>query len=119
MESIEVPPLRNLEREVYNAEIFGTGVLRKAVIIPQQTGEMVIQPFELNVSERQEVKRRISDPWFDEFFFPEVENVNRTLVSQPVRITVKPLPWNVPESFTGAVGDFRPVSYTHLRAHET
>lgn len=106
MESIEVPVLRRLDSEVYNDDIYGTGVIRKAVIIPQRTGEIVIQPFDLTVTERREVRRE-SDPWFDEFFFPSVENVNRILTSQPVTIRVKQLPGDVPDSFTGAVGKFR------------
>jgi len=106
-ERLEVPPLRNLEREVYNGEIYYTGILRKVAIIPQQTGEIIIGPFDIDVSVRQEVRRRISDPFFDDFIFPDIQNVPLTLESKTVKIRVKPLPGNAPPSFAGAVGDFR------------
>ncbi|MBN2481641.1 MAG: protein BatD [Bacteroidales bacterium] len=107
MEPVDVPPLRNLEREVYDGDIYGTGILRQLVIIPQHAGEITIGSFSVDVSVRQEVRRRIADSFFDDFFFPEVQNVQYTLSSKPLRIRVKPLPDSTPGSFTGAVGNFR------------
>jgi hypothetical protein len=108
-EPVEVPPLRNLEREAVNGEIYGTGVLRKVVIIPQKSGELVIQPFELDVSLRQEVRRRI-DSFFEDFTIPDVQEVRVKIKSKAVKINVKPLPGGAPPSFKGAVGNFRLTS---------
>ncbi|MBN1159334.1 MAG: protein BatD [Bacteroidales bacterium] len=107
IEPVEVMPLRSLEREVYNGDIYGTGILRQMVIIPQHSGDITIGSFDVDVSVRQEVRRRITDSFFDDFFFPDVQNVPYTLSSGPVRISVKPLPDDAPDSFAGAVGNFR------------
>ena len=49
-EPIEIPPLRNLERENVNGDIYYTGILQKVLLIPQKTGELVISPFDLDIS---------------------------------------------------------------------
>ena len=105
-EPVEVPELRSLQREAVNGEIYGTGVLRKVVIIPQKSGELVIQPFELGVTMQQEVRRRVADPFFEDFAIPEVHQIRLKLNSKAVRISVKPLPPNAPKTFQGAVGKF-------------
>jgi hypothetical protein len=105
-EPVETPALRNLQRETIGGDIFYTGVLRKVVIIPQKAGEITIQPFEIDVAVRQELKRRSVDPFFDDFAFPDVQETAVNLKSKAVKIVVKPLPANAPKSFTGAVGSF-------------
>lgn len=106
-EPMEIPALRNLSREAVGNEIYYTGVLRKVMIIPQKTGELTIQPFNLDVEIRQEVRRRTGDSFFDEFFMPDEQQVRVTLQSKPVKIQVRPLPANAPASFNNAVGNFR------------
>ncbi len=109
-EPVEVPPLRSLQREAVNGEIYGTGILRKVVIIPQKSGELVIQPFELDVSLRQEVRRKFADPFFDDFSIPEVQEIPLKIKSKTVKLLVKALPPNAPRTFQGAVGNFRLTS---------
>jgi hypothetical protein len=110
IEPIDVPPLRNLEREALNGQIYYSGVLKKMMIIPQKAGELTIQPFDLDVAVRKEVRRRSSDPFFDDFFMSDVQDVPVTLKSKSVKILVKHLPPNTPVSFKGAVGDFNMTS---------
>jgi hypothetical protein len=105
-EPVDVPQLRNLQREAINNDIYYTGVLRKFVIMPQKTGEITIQPFDLDVAMRQEVRRRFADPFFDDFDIPEVQQIPVKLKSKAVKINVRPLPPDAPVSFTGAVGSF-------------
>jgi hypothetical protein len=104
-EPIEVPPLRNLERENIDGDIYYTGVLQKVMLIPQKTGELTIQPFELDIAVRKQVKRR-STSIFDEFFEPSVQDIPVKLKSNKVVIKSTPLPSQKPVSFTGAVGEF-------------
>lgn len=104
-EPIEVPPLRSLERENVDGVIYYTGVLQKAVIIPQKSGELVIEPFELNVAIRQQIKKKSYDI-FDDFFGPSVQDVPMKLKSNRVVVKCKSLPANKPSTFTGAVGQF-------------
>jgi hypothetical protein len=103
---VEIPPLRALERENVNGEIYGTGILRKVILYPQKSGEIVIEPFNIEVAYQKQVRRR-SRSIFDDFFGPSVQNVPVTLTSKRVKINVKPLPPNRPGSFTGAVGSFK------------
>lgn len=105
-QSVEIPALRSLERENVNGEIYGTGILRKVVLFPQKTGEVIIQPFNIDVAYQKQVRRR-SKSIFDDFFGPSVQNVPVTLTSKKVRINIKPLPPDKPASFTGAVGNFK------------
>jgi hypothetical protein len=105
-EALEVPPLRNLQREAVNGEIYYTGVLRKMLIIPQKSGELIIQPFDLDVAVHQETRRRIADSFFDNFDIPDVQEIPVKLRSKALHLQVKPLPGGAPSSYTGAVGSF-------------
>jgi hypothetical protein len=105
-EPINIPQLRSLQSEAYNGDIYGTGVLRKTIIIPQKTGPITIKSFDLEVTMRKEVRRRVSDPFFDDFDIPDVQEIPIKLNSKEVTVQVKPLPGNAPASFGGAVGNF-------------
>jgi hypothetical protein len=109
-EPIDIPPLRNLQRESYDGQVYNTGVLRKMVIIPQKTGEITIQPFEVDGAIRREIRRKVSDPFFDDFVMPSVQEIPVKLKSKAVKVLVKALPANAPASFKGAVGSFRITS---------
>lgn len=104
-EPIEIPPLRNLERENVNGDIYYTGILQKVLLIPQKTGQLVIPPFDLDLSVRQQVKRK-STNFFDEFFEPSVQDIPMKLKSNRMVVRSKPLPADKPVTFTGAVGSF-------------
>ena len=105
-EPLTIPQLRNLQSEAYNGDIYYTGVLRKTMIIPQKTGPITIKPFDLDVTMRKEVRRRVADPFFDDFDIPDVQEIPFKLRSKEVTVQVKPLPSNAPASFGGAVGNF-------------
>ncbi len=102
---IEVPPLNRLQRENVNGQIYGTGVIQRFVLYPQKTGQLVIDPYHLECVIQQAAKQQ-GNGFFDDFFGSSVENVNKTIESKPVRITVKPLPEPKPADFDGAVGDY-------------
>ena len=101
---VEIPQLTNLEAENVDGEIYYTGTIQKVVLYPQKTGEITIEPFDLGVTIRQQVRSR-SRSFFDDFFGPTVQDIPRSLTSKAVKIRVKPLPVK-PQSFTGAVGNF-------------
>jgi hypothetical protein len=105
-EPLTIPQLRSLQSESYNGDIYGTGVLRKTIIIPQKTGPITIKSFDLDVTMRQQVRRRVADPFFDDFDIPDVQEIPVKLNSREVTVQVKPLPDNAPASFGGAVGNF-------------
>lgn len=118
-EPVEIAPLRRLQQEAVNGDIYGTGIIRKVIIIPQRSGELVIQPFNLDVVLRREVRRKVADPFFDDFLIPDVQEIPVKLTSKSVRILVKPLPPNAPSSFKGAVGSFSLASSLNKSTAET
>lgn len=104
-QDIETPPLRSLERETVNGEIYGTGIIKKFVLIPQKTGELKIDPMTMDCSIQQQVKTRRRSV-FDDFFGPSIQSVPQKLKSKTISINVKQLPGGKADSFNGAVGKF-------------
>jgi hypothetical protein len=104
-QDIETQPLRSLQQENVNGKIYYTGIIQKMILFPQQSGQLVIDPFVLQCVVQQQIGRR-SRSVFDDFFGPSYQEVRKKIQSLPVKIVIKPLPMNKPESFKGAVGDF-------------
>lgn len=101
-QDIESPTQINLQRENVNNVIYNTGVIRKVLLFPQKSGEIMIEPFKLETFVRQQINT--SRSIFDDFFGPSYTNVSKMLESDPVKITVKSLPAGQPAAFAGAVG---------------
>jgi len=99
---IEVPQQVNFTREVYNGKIYQSGILKKTILFPQQTGSIRIEPFEITCLVRQRI--RPQQGFFDDFF-DNYTVVRAKVVSDPISVNVKDLP-SPPEKFTGAVGNF-------------
>ena len=79
--------------ETINGQVFNTALLRKIQLFPDQSGTLVIDPLQL----RNEI----------EFGDGQKQVLVRNIASQPLSITVKPLPRPAPEDFAGAVGQYR------------
>ncbi len=103
-QDIETPPLRSLDREVINGEIYGTGVLRQTILFPQRNGEIIIESFEMDALVRQRTGRRGSV--FDDFL-GGYESRRIPVKSPPLTLKVKPLPPGMPGGFAGGVGNFK------------
>lgn len=102
-QDIDIPPLRSLDREVIDGVIYGTGLLRQVILFPQRSGEISIEPFEMDALVRQRTPRRGS--MFDDFF-GGIETRRIRVESPRHTVKVKPLPAGRPPGFNGAVGDF-------------
>jgi hypothetical protein len=98
---IQTPPLTSLRQENVRGTIYGTGVVQQLLLYPQLSGEIEIDPVQISVLVQK--KSGQSDPFFGDFF-STVQNVPRTVASQPVRIRVKPLPAGKPDDYSGIVG---------------
>jgi len=95
--------------EIIDGKQYRVGILKKAALFPTQTGTLSVTPFEINVPVLIQKKKR-SNSFFDEFFadpFNRGETVDYLAKSNTLTINVMPLPEDKPESFTGAVGDFK------------
>ncbi|MFT4838626.1 MAG: hypothetical protein ACI9IZ_000404 [Nonlabens sp.] len=95
----------NRNRQVQNGTYLGQPyrylVLREAVLYPQKTGVLEIEPLTLDVQVQVPTNRR------DFFGRPYTTTVSKTVSAGKREITVKNLPaLGRPASFTGAVGDF-------------
>ena len=92
-------------RETFNGKVYETYVLGDWLLYPQQAGTLAIEPMGMTVVAQIVVQSRNRDPFFGGGH--EVYNVPRKVRSQPMSVTVKPLPAGAPAGFSGAVGDFR------------
>ncbi len=91
-------------RETYNSKVYDTHLIREYLLYPQQSGELVIDPAQIDIVAQVVVQGRNIDPFFGgghEFY-----NVRRHLETAPITIDVKRLPSAAPASFTGAVGQY-------------
>lgn len=82
--------------------------IRRGALFPQQSGQLSIDPLNLNVLAIVQNQRRRTGTLldlFDDPFFNTAQAVERTLHTSKINVNVKPLP-TAPEGFSGAVGSF-------------
>ncbi len=118
-QEIEAPTNIEFAREVHDGQIYNAALLRKFVIVPQQQGKVTINPAELTCL----VNIRVSNGGTSIFdgFFDDYRTVRKKVASQPLTVTVNPLPAGAPASFAGGVGKFNisaKVSKDTLKTHE-
>jgi hypothetical protein len=103
-EDVEVPKNVQLTTETINGKQYRVGVIKRQALFPTQSGTLRISPMELQAT--VQVQSRSADP-FDAFFRdPFGRNVNHTVRSNTISISVDPLPADSPPEFRGAVGQF-------------
>ena len=120
--SQEVFAPTNIEfhRENIDDKIYNAAVLRRWVLIPQQSGDVAIDPAELVC---QVTVRAQSGPRsiFDSFFDDDVRTLRKRILSSRQVVHVSPLPAGAPASFGGGVGSFSVsarLSKDTLSAHD-
>src|SRR5206468_1601319 len=108
-EDLEVPKQIQLTTEVINGKQYRVGILKKVALFPQRSGTLDIDPMEVDCVVQIKTRRRsndIFDQFFNDPFFGNVSNVNYKIRNDAVKISVSPLPADVPKGFAGAVGKF-------------
>lgn len=118
-QELETPSNINLVRENYNGQIYSSAVLRKYMLLPQQTGEITVDPAEM-VCLIQIKTSGGGRSMFDDFF-DTYQTVKKRLSTRAVKINVQPLPQGAPASFGGGVGDFSmrvKLNRDSVKAHE-
>ena len=103
-QELEAPTNIEFARETYEGQIYNAALLRKFVLIPQQAGQVTIDPAELICL----VNIRVSSGGTSIFdgFFDDYRTVRQKVASKPVRVNVSALPSGAPASFGGGVGRF-------------
>ena len=118
-QELETPSNINLVRENYNGRIYSSAVLRKYMLLPQQTGEITVDPAEM-VCLIQIKTSGGGRSMFDDFF-DTYQTVKKRLMTKAAKINVQPLPQGAPASFGGGVGDFSmrvKLNRDSVKAHE-
>ena len=85
--------------------------IREWNLIPQQAGELVVDPAELICLVNIRSQRQSTGSIFDDFFQDDYQTIRKRVSTDPVKITVSKLPSGAPSSFAGGVGKF------NMKAH--
>lgn len=96
-------------QEAYKGQQYNTAIIKRAILFPQKSGELEINPLKLDtkVQVRTQTRRRRRSVFDDFFGNGGVQEVPYTVSSGIVKIKSRPLPRDgKPADFTGAVGDF-------------
>lgn len=107
-------------QEIIGGYRWHIATIRKIVLFPQRSGELEIDPLEMKFLVQQRVQSGGRQSVFDQFF-GRVENVEYSLKSKPIKITVLPHPTPKPDNFNGAVGNLDmtvDVSANEVKANE-
>lgn len=98
----KVGPNYEESREIIDGKVYSCFTIKKVVLFPQRSGQLVVSPSEVLTRIRTR-----SDKPVQTFFGPRYKMVEKNvpLKSNSATVNVKPLP-NPPPSFNGAVGDF-------------
>jgi BatD DUF11 like domain len=124
-QDFDIPKQAKPTEEVLNGKKYQVFLLKKSALFPQQTGTLKLDEAEAKGVARivQQVRRRMSDmfadpfngtlmmndPFFNNAFYNTLayKDVKVDIQSNPVEITVEPLPEKgKPINFGGAVGNF-------------
>lgn len=96
----------SLKRENVNGVIYNTATLGKVLLYPQRSGDLKIEPAEIDAIIQQRIKNRRRSI-FDDFFGSSYRNIRKRIRSNALTIHVKKLPANAPFGFSGTVGNFK------------
>ena len=116
---LEAPQQIKQQREVVNGQTYSTGILKKVLLMPLQSGELAIESMENTILAKTHVPS--NDP-FDKFFGGKTITTQHKITSNSVNITVKPLPAGKPTNFSGGVGNFSlnaSVDKTEVKTNDT
>ncbi len=106
-------------RATYNGQIYNAALLKKYVLIPQQTGTLTIDPSEIVCLVN--VRTAPSGASIFDGFFDSVSTVRKKITSRAVKVNVTGLPAGAPASFGGGVGKFSMTARMNkdsLKTHE-
>lgn len=104
-QEVEIDPNAEITQEEINGQVFKVATMKKVVLIPQKTGELIVPPLEMEMLVRIEDNRRrrsFWDPW------GTFRDVKFKVQSNEQKLQVRPLPkMDQPLDFSGAVGIFK------------
>ena len=114
------PAQIQFQRESVGGRIYDAALIRSYIIIPQQAGDLRIDPAELVTLVSVRTQQQTGSI-FDDFFDSGYTTVRKRVTTPAVTVQVKPLPAGAPASFGGGVGTFNisaRVSRDSLKTHD-
>ena len=108
-EEIEQPSQPPVTTEMYEGKQYRVATIRRTALFPTQSGKLTVSPLEVRCAVQLQSKRRSNDPFdsfFNDPFFSRMQTVEQNFKSNPLTISVDPLPGGAPAGFNGAVGSF-------------
>ena len=119
IQEVELPRNKEWQIEHYKGRNYRTLLWQQFVLFPQQSGEIEIPSTTFEGVVTQQVRNY--DDIFSFFGGNNYVEVKRELRTPKLKINVQKLPAGKPESYSGAVGNFKissSVSTTELKANE-
>ncbi len=109
VEELSLPEQPEVEQVIRDGKQYTTAVIRRVALVPTGPGERTLDPLGIEAQVRVRQQRRLLDP-FESIFDLDRSSlfgtvVPTTVVSNPIRLQVEPLPPGRPEPFSGVVGD--------------
>ena len=120
-QELQAPTNIEFQRESLNDKIYNSAVLRSWTLIPQQSGDIKIDPAELVCLVNVRTATSISNSIFDSFFQDDYRTIRKRVYSDAYTVHVSALPSGAPDSFCGGVGTFSmtaAVTKDSLKAHD-
>lgn len=117
----QIPDNIEFTRENYHGSMYYVAVIRSYTLIPQQSGDLTVEPSELVCLVNERVSRSTSRSIFDDFFMDDYRTIRKRVTTPSTTIHVKPLPGGAPASFCGGVGKFSisaHLSTDSLKTHD-
>ncbi len=104
-QEVETPQNVEFVRESVDGKIYNAALLRRYLLLPQQSGTLTIDPAEMVCKVQVRTATGSSRSIFDDFF-DSYRSVSKRVSTSAIRVVVDPLPAGAPSSFGGAVGEF-------------
>ena len=120
-QELQAPTNIEFHRENIGDNIYNAAVLRSWKLIPQQAGDITIDPAELVCLVNVRTPRAYTGSIFDSFFQDDYQTLRKRVSTSAQTIHVQSLPSGAPASFGGGVGKFSmETSLTRdtLKAHD-
>ena len=120
-QEVQAPSNIEFHRENVGDKIYDAAVLRSWTLIPQQAGEITIDPAELVCLVNVRTRRGSSGSIFDSFFQDDYTTIRKRVTTPALKVSVSKIPAGAPASFGGGVGTFRmsaSLSRDSLKTHD-
>ncbi len=120
-QEVQAPTNIEFHRESVGDRIYDAAVLRSWTLIPQQAGEINIDPAELVCLVNVRSRRNSTGSIFDSFFQDDYTTIRKRVSTPALKVQVNQVPAGAPASFGGGVGTFRmsaSVSRDSLKTHD-